>query len=88
MPWKIPQKCLNNLTQVLCQNGDNVKNITFSLSVTAVTTVMTTYLHLNMHLSFKDSEQATGIIQTNSEAMNKQVKEFIKGKSDDHKGTH
>ncbi len=41
-----------------------------------------------MHLSFKDSEQATGIIQTNSEAMNKQVKEFIKGKSDDHKGTH
>jgi len=65
-----------------------MKNITFSFSVTAVTTVMTTDLHLNMHLSFKDSKQAMSIIQVNSEAMNKQVKEFIKEKSDDHKGTH
>lgn len=56
--------------------------------MTAVTTVMTTDLHLNMHLSFKDSEQAMSIIQVNSEAMNKQVKEFIKEKSDDHKDTH
>lgn len=41
-----------------------------------------------MHLSFKDSKQAMSIIQVNSEAMNKQVKEFIKEKSDGHKGTH
>ena len=88
MPSKIPQKCLNNLAQVLRQNGDNVKNITFPPGVTAVTAVMTTDLRLDMHPSSKDPGQATGIIQANSGATNKQVKEFIKGKSGGHRGTH
>ena len=50
--------------------------------------VKTRDLRLDVHKNTKDPAMATGIIQANSEATDKSVKDFIKGKTGGHRGTH
>jgi hypothetical protein len=84
----IPQKCLTSLAKALRQNGDRMKNLSFPPGTTAVTAVETDELRFDVHPSTLKEGEATGIIQANTQATNKEVKKFIKGKSSGHKGTH
>jgi hypothetical protein len=50
--------------------------------------VKTRDLRLDVHKNSKDPEMVTGIIQANSEATDKSIEDFIKGKTGGHRGTH
>jgi hypothetical protein len=84
----VPQKCRSSLAKVLRQNGDRMKNLSFPPGITAVTAVQTADLRFDVHPSTNKEGEATGIIQANSQATNKEIKKFIKRKSGGHKGTH
>ena len=88
MPRKIPKAALAALAQKARENPDKLRNLTFADATTATTAVKTQDLRLDVHKSTKNLNMATGIIQANSEAKDKTVKDFIGGSTGSHKGTH
>lgn len=56
--------------------------------MTSLTTVKTQELRLDVHKSTQHPAMATGVIQANSGAQSPAVRDFLKGSSGAHKGTH
>lgn len=88
MPSRVPKAVLATLAQKVRQDPDALKDLAFADSATSVTAVKTQDLRLDVHRNTQNPSMATGIIQANSEAQNKAVKDFIRGKTGGHKGTH
>jgi len=88
MPSKVPKAALAALAQKVRQNPDALKNLAFADSTTSVTAVKTQDLRLDVHKNTQNSKMATGIIQANSEARSSAIKDFVKGSTGGHKGTH
>lgn len=88
MSGKIPQATLRCLADKIRQSPSTIQNLTFADSATAVTAVRTADLRFDVHKSTENQFMATGIIQANSEAKDKSVRKFLKGKTGGHRGTH
>lgn len=88
MSSKISKAAFQGLAKKIRDNSESLKNLQFADASTSKTAVRTTDLRLDVHRNTKDSTMATGIIQANSQATDKTVKAFIKGKTGGHSGTH
>jgi len=88
MSQKIQSHVFKALADEIRANPGTLRNLTFADATTSVTAIKTADLRLDVHKSTLDPKMATGIIQANSEAKDKSVKKFIKGKTGGHKGTH
>jgi hypothetical protein len=89
MSSKISKAAFEGLAKKIRENADSLKNLTFPDATTSKTAVKTRDLRLDVHKNTQDPKMATGIIQANSEATDKTVKDFIKaGKTGGHRGTH
>ena len=85
---KISKTAFQLLAKETRDNADALKNLVFADSATSKTVVKTKDLRFDVHRDSKDPNKATGIIQANSQAEDKTVKRFIKGRTGGHKGTH
>ena len=88
MSSKVPKACLAGLARKVRENPDKLKNLVFADAQTSQTTVKTQDLRLDVHENTTNPNMATGIIQANSQAENKAVRNFLKGSTCSHKGTH
>lgn len=88
MSSKISKAAFEGLAKKIRENADSLKTLTFPDDATSKTAVKTRDLRLDVHRNTQDPTMATGIIQANSEATDKTVKDFIKGKTAGHRGTH
>ncbi|KAE8423662.1 hypothetical protein BDV36DRAFT_290332 [Aspergillus pseudocaelatus] len=85
---KISKTAFQLLAKETRDNADALKNLVFADGATSKTVVTTKDLRFDVHRDSKDPNKATGIIQANSQAEDKTVKRFIKGRTGGHKGTH
>jgi hypothetical protein len=85
---KISKAAFESLAKKIRDNADSLKNLTFPDGATSKTAVKTQDLRFDVHRNTQDPTMATGIIQANSEATDRTVKEFIKGRTGGHAGTH
>lgn len=85
---KISRSALESLAKKIRDNSESLKNLTFPDNATAKTAVKTQDLRFDVHRNTQDPTMATGIIQANSQATDRTVKEFIKGRTGGHAGTH
>ncbi|KAI9747376.1 MAG: hypothetical protein M4579_007479 [Chaenotheca gracillima] len=85
---KISKSAFEGLAKTVRDNPDILKNLTFPEATTSKTALKTKDLRLDVHKDSKDSSMATGVVQANSGATDKSVKEFAKGATGGHKGTH
>lgn len=88
MTSKISKSAFQGLAKKIRENADSVKALQFADNATSKTAVKTKDLRLDVHRNTQDATMATGIIQANSQATDNTVKEFIKGKTGGHSGTH
>jgi len=85
---KISKTTLEALAKKIREHPDSLKNLTFADASTSKTAIKTQDLRLDVHRNTQDPTMATGIVQANSEATDKTVKDFIKKKTGGHRGTH
>ncbi|GKZ94718.1 hypothetical protein AnigIFM59636_008444 [Aspergillus niger] len=85
---KISKAAFEGLAKKIRENSDSLKNLTFADAQTSKTAVKTRDLRFDVHRNTKDPTMATGIIQANSQAEDRTVRNFIKGKTGGHRGTH
>ena len=88
MSQKISKSVFKALADKIRENPAALQNLTFADASSSMTAIKTRDLRLDVHKNTQDPNMATGIIQANSEAKDKTVKAFIKGKTGSHKGTH
>ena len=85
---KISKAAVDGLAKKIRDNADTLRNLTFAEATTSKTALKTKDLRLDVHRNTQDPSMATGIVQANSEATDRTVKDFIKKKTGGHKGTH
>jgi hypothetical protein len=85
---KISRSAFDSLAKKVRENADSLKNLTFPDGATSKTIVKTTDLRFDVHRNSKDPTMATGVIQANSQATDRTVKDFLKGRTGGHAGTH
>lgn len=85
---KISKSAFEALGKKIRENAESLKNLQFADATTSKTAVATRDLRFDVHRNTQDATMATGIIQANSQATDKTVKAFIKGKTGGHHGTH
>ncbi|PYH80597.1 hypothetical protein BO82DRAFT_312507 [Aspergillus uvarum CBS 121591] len=85
---KISKAAFEGLAKKIRENSETLKNLTFADNQTSKTAVKTKDLRFDVHRNTRDPTMATGIIQANSQAEDRTVQNFIKGKTGGHKGTH
>jgi hypothetical protein len=88
MTSKISKKAFAALGKKARDNDELLKNLIFADGTTSKTAIKTPDLRLDVHRNTNDPRKATGIVQANSEATDKTVKDFVKGSTGGHKGTH
>ena len=88
MATKISKSVFQGLATKIRESPDSLKNLQFPDATTSKTVIKTTDARLDVHRNTKDPSMATAVIQANSEATDKTVKAFIKGKTGGHRGTH
>jgi len=77
------------LAKKVRENPGLLRDLSFPDASTSKTVIKTQDLRLDVHKDTQDSTKATGIIQANTEATDKSVKEFArKNKTGGHRGTH
>lgn len=86
---KISKAVFGALAKKIREDPDKLKNLQFPDASSSLTVIKTKDLRLDVHKNTKDPSMATGIVQANTEATDKTVKDFIKKKNKGpHKGTH
>lgn len=86
MASNISKTAFRDLGKKIRENAETLKNLTFADNATAQTVVKTRDLRLDVHKNTQDPAMATGIIQANSQATDKTVKDLFKGKTGGHRG--
>lgn len=88
---KISKSAFKALVKKLRENPESLRDTKFPDASTSNTAVQTKNLRLDVHRDTKDLTMATGIVQANSQADDRTVRKFIKGKTGGgkgHRGTH
>ncbi|KAI9725785.1 MAG: hypothetical protein M1834_009743 [Cirrosporium novae-zelandiae] len=88
MSSKISKTAFDALSKKIRENADALKTLQFADATTSKTAVKTQDLRLDVHKNTQDPSMVTGIIQANSQTTDQTVKDFIKGSTGGHRGTH
>ena len=84
----IPKPILGSLANELRKSPNKLKDLVFPEGATSKTVLKTDDLRFDVHLDSQNPGMATGVVQANSRPKALAVKEFLKGTTGGHKGTH